>query len=461
MMSIDEKLNEHYLTFIHKLDKDVLSKGVVIAFSGGPDSRALLDLACRNGTNIQAYYFIHNLRNAREQQAELDLVSSICGSCKVPLETGFAEPGEIIRQGKLRGIGTEAYARELRYDGLEKFRQSSGCGYVFTAHTMDDDVETMLMRFLSGSIRAQGIPAVRGSFARPLIGISKEELLAYLAIRDLKYSLDLSNASPVYLRNRVRLEILPVIRKVFPSFNTSAVKMKTLNRSGQEFVDFAVHALLPWRYKDSRHEWEIPVKDFFDVPRYGRIMSILHCMNSLFCGSFERVPMSFFNDLPDEICGQQVLLKGHGIVLERRKDKLVLRMDSFDSQAEYVYILSEGRAVTAGGVEFILAENAADGWQPILRMTNGMEKKLFVRSPRPGDSIVSGNFRKQIKKLLAEWNVPVHARTTVPVLTDGNSILGVFAQGAGGKNQLCNNLIKATMVSSKDDHNVYVMYRGV
>ena len=460
-MSIAETLSDRYRRFTEGLDPKRLAKGVIVAFSGGPDSRVLLDIASKAHKTVYAYYFIHNIRNTREQSAELDLVSSICQSYGIKLGTGMAERGQIIEQGKMRGIGTEARARELRYSGLSDFCTAMDAGYVLTAHTKDDDMETLIMRFFTGQVPPKGIPSVRGIFCRPLLNTNKDEILEYICAGNFEFSLDSTNESEDYLRNRIRSGIVPRLKDIFPGFAGSVGEIKERYREISEFIDFAVNRMLPWMYIEERAEWEIDASLFCGVPRYARIASLLDCIHKMKADHSQRIPVSFFNDLPDVIENERSILKGHGVLLERRKEKLVLRNDSFDSDNEYVYIVSCGDTITAGATQILLDVKAVAGWEHVFSLPDTGGKTLFLRSRRPGDFIFSGNSRRSLKKMLGEWNIPYHKRNSVPVLTDGMQVLAVLASYVGGKNQLCNTLEKATMADTEDKIRLFLMVRGV
>ena len=202
------------------------SARVLVALSGGPDSVALLvasaDEAGKRGVGLSACWVDHALRPAPELSDERGFVMELCKRIGVPILIEEASRGEISGMSSEAG-GIESAARIFRYAALERARIASGCGSVLTGHTADDFVETMVMRFCTGSGTAglRGIPETNGRIVRPLLGVTKAHVYAYLASKGQGYREDSTNASDDYLRNKVRHEVLPVLLSVFPSLRAS------------------------------------------------------------------------------------------------------------------------------------------------------------------------------------------------------------------------------------------------
>lgn len=185
---------------------------VVVAVSGGADSVCLLDALHRLSPGLDlhlaAAHFDHGLRGD-EDAAETRLVARLASERGVPFETGRADPP--LRQP---GGGLEERAREARYAFLERARQRHGAERVAVAHTLDDQAETVLMRLLRGSglPGLSGVPPVREpGVVRPLIRVRRREVEDYLDRHALPWRTDPTNLQPVHLRNRIRLELLPLL----------------------------------------------------------------------------------------------------------------------------------------------------------------------------------------------------------------------------------------------------------
>ncbi|HVQ74346.1 MAG TPA: tRNA lysidine(34) synthetase TilS, partial [Candidatus Binatia bacterium] len=201
---------------------------VLVAVSGGADSVALLhvlhDLAPRLGLTLHAGHVHHGLRVEADQDAEL-----VAGHCR---QLGIAVHLERVCIDRARTdgdepwAGFEAEARRVRYRAFRRLAAVAGAGCVATAHTADDQAETVLMRLAQGAgpRGLAGIPPVRGPFIRPLIEVSRAEIEADLRRRGMVWADDAMNRDPRFLRTRIRHEILPLLEAHFqPSPRPSLV----------------------------------------------------------------------------------------------------------------------------------------------------------------------------------------------------------------------------------------------
>lgn len=216
---------------------------VLVAVSGGADSVALLrGLSGLKGNSgegrLIVAHFNHQLRGA-ESDADEAFVRQLAQTLSVPLEVGKGE----APTGST-GDGIEAAAREDRYEFLTATAQRTGARYLVTAHTADDQVETVLQRILRGTGIGglAGIPRARElspgiSLLRPLLAISRAEVLAYLNTLHQPFREDLSNASPQFTRNRIRHELLPLLEREYaPALRSSLLRLSKLAEENQDLL---------------------------------------------------------------------------------------------------------------------------------------------------------------------------------------------------------------------------------
>jgi len=183
---------------------------VLVACSGGVDSTVLLDvlaeLAPERGLELAVGHVNHGLRGAAADADEA-FVAGLARERGLPFRSARVEP-QRLREGlssRARPTLQEA-ARRARYDALEAMARELGGGRIATAHTRDDQAETVLLRLLRGAgpEGLAGIPEVSGRVVRPLLAVGRSAILAHARERGLSWREDASNASPAYARNRVR-----------------------------------------------------------------------------------------------------------------------------------------------------------------------------------------------------------------------------------------------------------------
>ncbi len=209
---------------------------VICALSGGADSVCLADvllsLEDELGVSVEFAHFNHLLRGEESRRDE----EFVRGWCRERGRTLHLGAGDAAAYASSHGFSPEEGARELRYAFLEGL-----CGEktrLATAHQADDQAETLLLNLLRGSgLRGLGgIPPVRGRIIRPLLEVTRAEILAYLSERGLRYVEDSTNAVPDARRNRLRLSVLPVLRELNPAFSAACSRTAGLLRADEDLL---------------------------------------------------------------------------------------------------------------------------------------------------------------------------------------------------------------------------------
>ncbi len=214
-------------------------KKLIVAVSGGADSVALLHLLLEAGySSLIVAHFNHRLRG-KASVADATFVRKLADQLNLPSEVG----SDNVRKLALdRKSSLETTAREARYEFLASVARKHRTRSLFLAHHADDQVETCLFNFLRGSgiaglsgmkpLSVRSIGEIKIELQRPLMGITKNELLDYLRVRKIRFREDLTNAIADASRNKLRLKVLPLIEELFGS----AFKA-TIVRSARIFFD--------------------------------------------------------------------------------------------------------------------------------------------------------------------------------------------------------------------------------
>ena len=185
----------------------------VVALSGGADSVALLRVMLALGYRVEAAHCNFRLRGDESNRDEL-FVKTLCETQDIKLHLIHFDTAEYA---SLHQVSIEMAARELRYHYFEQLRQDIGASTICVAHHRDDAVETLLMNLLRGSgiHGLTGIRARNGHIVRPLLCVSRQEIVNYLHSIDQEYVTDSTNLQPDVLRNKVRLQLLPLMEQLY------------------------------------------------------------------------------------------------------------------------------------------------------------------------------------------------------------------------------------------------------
>jgi tRNA(Ile)-lysidine synthase len=198
--------------------------------SGGPDSVTLLRVIVSLGGEPVVLHADHGLRG-EESREDAEFVRDLCRGLNVRCE---------VRRISLEASSNlQERARDERYRLAEEMSDEMGLGVIATGHTADDVAETVLMNLARGAgLRGlAGIPPVRGRIQRPLIGRTRKEILDYLREIDQPYRTDPTNLTGKYARNRLRLEVLPVLEELYPAAAGNIARTASLVREDLEILE--------------------------------------------------------------------------------------------------------------------------------------------------------------------------------------------------------------------------------
>lgn len=207
---------------IHKVakfieQKELLAAGqkVLVALSGGADSVALLVALKKLGYNCHAIHCNFHLRGEESMRDE-NFVRALCHRHNIPL---LVRDFNTIGYATEKSISIEMAARELRYNAFEEVRTEIAAHAIAVAHHRDDSAETLLLNLLRGTgIKGlHGIQPKNGHIVRPLLCVGRAEIIEYLKWRGEEYVTDSTNLETDFTRNKIRLEILPLMQQINPS----------------------------------------------------------------------------------------------------------------------------------------------------------------------------------------------------------------------------------------------------
>lgn len=187
----------------------------IVALSGGADSVCLLRVMLSMGYNVEAAHCNFRLRGDESNRDE-EFCTSLCARLDVPLHKVHFDTREYA---SLHKVSIEMAARELRYAYFEQLRLAIGADGIVVAHHSDDNVETILLNLVRGTgiYGLEGIKPRNGFILRPLLCLSKNEILDYLSSVNQDFITDSSNLVDDVQRNKIRLNLMPVLRSVNPS----------------------------------------------------------------------------------------------------------------------------------------------------------------------------------------------------------------------------------------------------
>lgn len=211
---------------------------ILVAISGGADSVALLCALHCLGYACKGAHCNFQLRGAESERDEA-FVRALCEKLDVPLYVTRFDTLEYAAEKK---ISVEMAARELRYNWFEQLRKQVGAEVIAVAHHKDDSIETFFINLLRGTgINGLcGIRPVRGNIVRPLLCVGREEILGYLKHIGQDYVTDSTNLEEEYVRNKIRLSVLPALERIQPQARQNIIATECFLRSVADYYQQAI-----------------------------------------------------------------------------------------------------------------------------------------------------------------------------------------------------------------------------
>ncbi len=413
---------------------------VIVAVSGGPDSVSLLSVlhSLSEEMNI-ALHIAHldHMFRGRESAEEARFVGNLARDMGIASTLEHIDVPAFCRE---RGLSSQAGAREIRYAFLQKVARAEGAARIATGHTATDQAETFLLRLIrgAGASGLSAIPPVRDNIIRPLIDVTRDEVLEYIRTAGLSFVTDPSNVKPLYRRNRIRLEIMPVLKQFNPRIEETLASEAGLFRDENEAVEAHIESLL--------QDVLVPEADGSALKRDEFNALPLAFRRRILRAAIGRVglqPTGMSRVRIDEALafmaasqtGRSLGLS-RGITIRREYDRFIISTTSPVYDFSHALALPGTTTIPDLGVEVETrltngSEDPLDKenyrWQAVFDYDK-ISPLLTFRNRRPGDWFCPSGMGGRSKKLqdyLVDQKVPRQQRDRVPLLSAGEDLLWV------------------------------------
>lgn len=222
------------------VENSLVKKGdkIVVAVSGGPDSMCLLDTLYRLKDELEFSILVAHVNHGIriESDLEKEYVEKYCKERNIPF---FYLKVDVPKLSKEKKMSEETCGRMVRYDFFEKVRQENDADLIAVAHNLNDNIETILLN----QIRGCGLKGLIGmdfkfnNIIRPLLTIEKKDILVYNNELELHPCFDKTNEEDIYLRNKIRLKLIPYLQELNPNFVTNISRMRNILKEDNDFIE--------------------------------------------------------------------------------------------------------------------------------------------------------------------------------------------------------------------------------
>jgi tRNA(Ile)-lysidine synthase len=422
----------------HLLNQD---DRLVVGVSAGVDSMVLLHLlnACRQTFNLSLIvaYVNHGIR-PKEPEKEADLVQKECERLHLPFEYGVFNAKEFQRVGK---FSLQEAARRLRFHFFEQIVQKYDAQKIALGHHADDQIETVLLRLMRGA-GLQGLkgmlPIREGKVIRPLLEVWRHEIELFAIKNNIPFLIDSSNLKKDYLRNRLRLSLIPLLEKEYqPNLKEVLLRTSAILREENDYLEKEAEKVyhymveekgetLTFRYPDYRSlhpaiQWRVIQKMLRRI--YGEGTEDLE-ISQMF-KKLKQPPPSFLLEFPLGVC------------MEKRYETVSLGKKRVEAVPPFeVEVVSPGRTfIKEIRREVVTEEMDVEGRSAMPRGSSEtafldyhiLQFPLRIRNFRPGDRFqplgVKGS--QKLKEFFIDHKIPRFERSKIPLLISGERIVWV------------------------------------
>ncbi|MBW2059836.1 MAG: tRNA lysidine(34) synthetase TilS [Deltaproteobacteria bacterium] len=436
---------------LHKVEQTIekyrmLARGdlVMVGVSGGMDSVALLSVLDRlrptYGISIHVVHLNHELRGEESRRDE-EFVKDLARRLNLPCESRSI-PVERFRK---KGMTLQEAAREVRFAFFRSVMEKHGAQKLALGQTADDQAETMVMRFIRGAGLGglKGIPPVREGFViHPLIEVGREEIEAYLAARGLHHVEDSSNRKEIYLRNRIRMHLLPLLQRYNPSLKECLVRMGQVFLQEEEYMESKTEEL--WeRVVRNRDSLWLDLNWFRNLHPALQFRLLKRMAVSVSGIAQKRLGVVHIQSLADLARGRkpQTVVHLPGRITARRiYDRLVIGRGEIPQPPVFDHPVALPGTTPIAEIGKRLVTGLVGGWQPgqassrrVFLDADRLAPELRVRNRRPGDRFRPLGMRgsRKIKDCFIDWKVPMDQRAGVPLVVSGEEIVWVVGWRIG------------------------------
>lgn len=400
---------------------------ILIAISGGIDSVVLTHLCHKLKLDISLAHCNFNLRG-KESDADEDFVLQLAEDLDLEV---FIESFDTETYAKESKLSIQMAARELRYNWFDELSEQLKFDYILTAHHADDNLETFLINFTRGTglEGLTGIPEINEKFVRPLLPFSSENIEAFAKENSIKWRDDSSNKSVKYLRNKLRHEVIPVLKEINPSLldsfkstinnlnDTSDIVSESINSVLNEAIDAIDDNHIAYKVSEFK-KLNNPKAYLFEI--------------------FKDYGFTEWNDVVDLLdaeTGKQVFSSTHRLIKNRAH--LLLSELNLDINESISILENENQIITPFGSLFFDEADAIFGKRTnvIFIDKDELEFPLTIRKPEEGDVFypLGMTGKKKVSKYFKDEKMSLIDKENTWLLCSNKEIVWVINRRADNR----------------------------
>ena len=426
---------------LNSISLQLKDKKLLLAVSGGLDSMVLMHLFQELNYSIGIAHCNFQLRG-KESDEDENFVKFQAEKFQIPIFSTRFETEKFANTNKL---SIQLAARKLRYDWFYQILEQENYDYLLTAHHLDDQLETFLINLSRGTgiEGLTGIPATNDKIMRPLLPFSREEILAFAEENSLSWREDSSNASTKYLRNKIRHDVIPILKSLNPNFLSSFENtLEHLNQANALVNDVVRNTYdLVVKQLDDQHIFDIP--KLLELPNYKAYLY-------QWLKDFGFTAWNDIYDLVNANSGKQIFSETHVLLKDRNRLLLFEKREKHNAEIYFVKDF-ESKVNIPLKLSFCKVANISNvNANCIFVDENQLKLPLVIRKWQEGDVFYPAGMigKKKLSKFFKDEKYSLFDKQNQWLLCSNDEIVWVIGKRADQRfltNENTKNYIKITL----------------
>lgn len=404
------------------LDQKIKNKTVAVAVSGGSDSMALLHYMLTIAKNMPINVIALNVEHGIRGTSSIKDSAFVADYCKKNDVQLLSYSGNALKIAKEEKISIESAGRKLRYDFFKQAIDQKKCDFIATAHHSLDNAETVLLNLFRGTA-LRGVGGIRDAFdgkiIRPFINVTKSQIENYIKENDIPFVVDETNLSTDYTRNKIRLEVVPKIKEIFPDFENSIARFSSIAKEEDEYLEnLAQKSVI---VNSDTAKIKLPLDSVLLKRAVVIALKRLGVEKDWEKSHIEGVTTLSTLKTSNEIdlpFGFYAIKEYDNITITKRTENLDLELPFFIGET-----LIKGKTLKIERIESTNV-NLKNG---LFADLDKIPKSAKIRYMNDGDVFTKfGGGTKKLCDYFTDKKIPKRLRSEIPLLSDGNKILVIF-----------------------------------
>jgi tRNA(Ile)-lysidine synthase len=396
-------------------------KKLLLAVSGGIDSMVLVDLFYKLKYDVAVAHCNFQLRGQESDEDE-EFVKSQVEKLNIPL---FIQKFDTKKFAEQKKLSIQVVARNLRYDWFYTLLVNQNFDFIITAHHLDDSIETFLINFTRGTglEGLTGIPIQNDKIIRPLLAFSRDEIVAYAQQNDIKWREDSSNSTDKYWRNRLRHDVIPVLKELNPSLLPSFQNTIESLQQSHSLVKDASKNMYQKVVTEEEHHTEIDLTKLLKLPNYKAYLF-------QWLQPFGFTDWKAVYDLIEANSGKQVFSETH-ILLKNRNTLLLSPKQTRENNEVFWVEKNQNEVKVPLKLRFCnVSDISTQGTNTIFVDEDKLSYPLTIRRWEEGDIFYPFGMKgkKKLSKYFKDEKLSLIEKSKVWLLCSDNQIIWVIGK---------------------------------